>query len=153
MATWDQVAIPILRTIIDDVASTTDYSDAELKTLMVRNAYIMVFEIDFNTQYTVDVINEKITPDPHQNSDTAFINLLIFKSVCTLARAIAKKAAHKSITVKDGQAVYSGRDAANFLKLWADDYCKKYEDMRKQFTMSSNMGTYSKMITGPYNPY
>lgn len=82
-----QIEIPIIvRTLINDLGTPPIYSDQRIEQLIVVAAHYVLMEANLDRNYSVDIINIEITPDPSSPSirDIDFIGLIAMKAACLL---------------------------------------------------------------------
>lgn len=107
MAYW-QVELPIIiRSLINDLENTPIYSDDRIIQLTTVAARYVVTEANFTTQYTIDIINQTIAPDPSDpnSRDIDFVGLLALKAACILDQSTFRtKAALEGIKTALGSA-------------------------------------------------
>ena len=61
---WQDSMVQMLRVVIFDLETTPTYSDSRLEEMLVASAHLVTQDIDFSTNYTVDILSQSITPDP-----------------------------------------------------------------------------------------
>lgn len=94
---WN-VELPIIvRTLINDVSDTPTYSDERLLQVLTVAAKYVQFDVVLDNQYTVDVVNPSISPDPTENNDEIFIGLVCLKAAC-----IADQSTYRTKTAMEG---------------------------------------------------
>lgn len=151
---WDTVMITILRPIINDAIEPYTYSDATLKSLLVTSAFYVVGDIDWSTDYTVDVVAETITPDPSTSNpiDYDFINACVLRAACLIDQAT-----HRTAAESEGVEAYagparlriSGRTKAT-KDLIDVGSCAAYEDLKQQINFGTSMASKAIIVIGPY---
>lgn len=103
-----QIEIPIIvRNLINDFGSTPTYSDDRIQQLAVVAAQYALNDLNFTKKYTIDIINQTITPDPSdpETRDTDFIGFIALKSACMLDQSTFRtKAALEGIRTALGSA-------------------------------------------------
>ena len=146
MACWDDTMVITLRAIINDLGEDPQYSEDQLKQLLVASALIVDMSVDFDTDYVINVPAVTITPDP--SNDKAFVSLVVLKAACFLAMAAQKDAANKGVSVKDGPSNIDGRGRADATAKWSDRVCKDYTTAE----MAAKIGNMAvgQAIVGPY---
>lgn len=140
MSYW-QVEVPIIiRNLINDLESTPTYSDDRIIQLATVAARYVLAEANFTTTYTVDIINQTISPDPSDPSsrDTDFVGLLSLKSACILDQSTFRtKAALEGIRTALGSANLSVQGNLSGYKTILDQGpCALYE----QLVLDHNIG-------------
>lgn len=145
---WQSDVVRIIRVLIDDTDyDNYTYTDQRLENTFVVGAYTMIAEIDFQTEYTVNLASNEITPDP--STDIDFIALGSLKAACLILSSEYKIAANCAVTVKDGVSSISYGPVADHLKNIKDDICGKYEELAQDYEYGNSIGL---AILGPYAP-
>ena len=127
---WVDIAIPVLRVIINDIDADT-YTDARLEQILLAGAYVIVNEIDIASSYTVDMSAETISPDPE--SDVAIMNLLILKTAVIIKNNEAKAAQRLGVTITDGPSTISGKGKLDAIIADAKMLSDKYEKTKLEY--------------------
>lgn len=132
MAYWD-VELPIIvRNLINDTDNNPTYSDDRIKQLIVVCAHYVIQDVNLTTAYSVDTINETISPDPcaTETRDNVFIGFLALKSACLLDQSTFRtKAISEGIKTSLGSASLSvAGNLAGYKTLLDVGPCKVYDD-------------------------
>ena len=105
---WKTEMVRIVRYLINDLSSTPTYDDARLQEAILVNAQLTQQDIDFPQDYTIDVDELVLSPDPTDRTngtrDDAFINLVCLKTACMVDQSELRTAAGQSIAIKDGDS-------------------------------------------------
>ena len=143
---WEDTMVITLRAIIDDLGEDPVYSEDRLKQLLVASAVIVSNVLDFNIDYSIDVRNVTISPDP--STDNSFVSLVVLKAACFLAMAEQKRKAAAGLSFKDGPSNIDGRGAADATAKWTDRVCKDYSAAE----LAARVGNMAvgQAIVGPY---
>jgi hypothetical protein len=144
---WSDTATTVLRTLINDPDSTS-YSDARLQTVLISCAYLISYEITFDTTYTIDVAAETITPDP--STDATFMNFMIMKAACqTDFSTFRTKALMDGISAKCGPAALSViGNLKGFKELLTIGPCAAYQTMKQDYVFGN--GYICQAILSPF---
>jgi hypothetical protein len=138
--------ILILRNLIDDTSSLT-FTDARLQELLFISAYFVNLEVNWNSDYTIDVSAETISPEP---DDPVFVMLAALKAACILANGeLRTKAAISGIRIKDGMGEIETRGVFEGWKAVADIACKAYSDAKFEFELGNYQAV--KAILSPFS--
>lgn len=145
-----QTTIPfIIRGIINDFDTPYTYSDSRLQQIIVVSAQLLNTTIDFQNDYTIDIANTGISPDPVTVLDNTFINLVSLKSACLIINGEYRTAGGNAINIKSGPDSLSTVDRANNklqeLKLGA---CKALEDAIWNYQLGN--AVVGETILSPY---
>tara|TARA_R110000824_G_scaffold16317_5_gene67804 strand:+ start:368 stop:907 length:540 start_codon:yes stop_codon:yes gene_type:complete len=149
-AKWKPEMTTLLRYVINDTDTTTrEFTDERLHSLIVTSAQLTRGVVDFPREYTVDVANSGISPDPTTGDrDNGFINLIILKAACLLATGEFRSASNKGIVIRDGPSSVDARGLVSAKKQMMESTCQKYEEAELEFRLgNSNAG---EAIIGPH---
>lgn len=122
----------LLRVMLLDFDSTK-YTDENLTRVLMVAAFQVSQELDFDNDYSVNIVGVDISPDPTDTDtrDDAFINLTCIKAACIIDRGSAAIAASQAISVRDGSSAIDLRGPLQGkLALLKDGWCKVYEDAK-----------------------
>lgn len=142
MSTYWDIEIPIIvRNLINDLdCDNQSYSDSRIKQLILVAANYVTQDVNLTTKYSIDIINESISPDPCNNAsrDIVFITFLALKSACMLDQSTFRtKAISEGIKTSLGSASLSvAGNLDGYKTLLQIGPCKTYEDS----VMSHNVG-------------
>lgn len=152
--TWRQDGLELLRVMLDDLEETPIYSDSKLSRILVVAAYQLVSEVTFTTEYTVDISQQLITPDPtdsdNETNDETFVNLMCLKAACIISRGAAIKAAGKAVSGSDMNAVKFDLTgvADSTLKLLDKGWCAVYKEALDNYEYGD--GFIGRAVMGPF---
>lgn len=132
--TWQDEAIPTLRILINDLSSTPDYSDERLEQTLVVAAKLIQQECVFANTYSVSIENVSISPDPQDEGDEAFMNMLILKAACVVDHSTFRtKAALEGVKAAMGPAnLQVIGHLAGFRTILEVGTCATYSDLKDQ---------------------
>ena len=153
---WATEMTLIVRSLVDDYddgVAATVYSDDRLENAILISAQLVIFDVEFDKTYTIDVDSCVLTPDPTADAkDNAFINLVSLKTACIILGGEAKAAATGSMKVKDGGrfgvSEIDTSQAYKALQERAKTSCKDYQDARTQYQAGN--GRAGEAIISPY---
>jgi hypothetical protein len=153
---WEDTLVKMLRAEINDLDSTV-YTDARLIQVLAISAYKVLQAVSFYNQYTVNVMNESISPDPVEINDLDFSVFIVAKAACTILSGEAKAAASKAVMIKDGPSVLDNRTASNNLQDSSKTICEAYKEMVEAYNFSGGSGdnasiVMGQFVLGPYSP-
>jgi len=105
---WQDEMTIITRTLINDWNTPYEYSDSRIhQVLTVAGKYVQ-FDVNLDYVYTIDVVNNNISPDPRTNNDDIFISLICLKAACIIDQGTFRtKAALEGIRTALGPAQLS----------------------------------------------
>lgn len=148
-----QNSIPIMvRYLINDTDPTNyTYSDSRVEKAILVSAQFVSLELDFVNSYTVDLVNETISPDPtdSETKDSSFINLLALKTACIIIGSEIKTESANAISIKDGPSAIDLRGVSSTLAMLYKDLCDEYDSSVDLYKFTGNTG---QAVLGPYSP-
>ena len=146
-ATWKTEMTSLLRYVINDVDETSrEFTDERLCSLLVSSAHLTLGVVDFPADYTVDIPNSGISPNP--TNDKSFVNLVVLKASCLLAAGEYRSSTNQAIVVRDGPSSVDPRAMVVAKKQMMDSACSKYEQAELEYRLgNSNAG---EAIIGPH---
>lgn len=127
-----QTEIPIIvRTLINDWSDPPKYSEERLLQVISVAAKYVQFDVVLDHQYTIDVVNPNITPDPTSDRDEIFISLVSLKTACIIDQSTLRtKAALEGIKTALGPASLSIVNSLDGWKMVIDKGpCATYEEL------------------------
>ena len=146
---WKISMVLMLRALIGDLDSSK-YTDSRLRQILAVGAYSLLTDADFSTDYSVDVAQVSITPDPVFNDDADFVVLTVYRSACLLLGSEVKTESGNAISIKDGPSTVDLRGVAGSLMMLYRDVCTKYDDMLNSYQYNNT--SVGQAILGPYSP-
>ena len=154
---WQNEMVIIVRHIIGDLDTANQlFSDSRIEESILVAAQLIHNEMEFNVDYTIEVDNGILTPDPTatpvgpSNKDDDFIALCSLRSGLLLTNSLMRTYALKAFSIRDGASSLDMRGVAAALKLVNDDLTKKYESVKMDY-QTGKLG-FGKSILSPYSP-
>lgn len=136
---WQDSMILMVRYLIGDTAEPYKFSDSKIEQSIVIGGLLAAQDFPFTTQYTFDVGNATIGPDP--SSDYQAVALFTLRAAAMLVLDGYQKAVTSGIRVKDGD---SEVDTTSSFKGWADIVSngpqKSYDTLKKDLMLRRNIG-------------
>jgi hypothetical protein len=128
---WKKEIPIIVRTLINDLSDTPTYSDERILQVISVAAKYVQFDVVLDHQYTINVVNPTITPDPTVDNDSIFISLVSLKTACLIDQSVLRtKAATEGIRASLGPAQLSVAGSLAGIKLIIDaGPCAAYEEL------------------------
>jgi hypothetical protein len=149
---WE-IEIPIIvRSLINDLGATPTYTDERILQLSVVAANYVTKEVNLSRDYSIDIVNIDITPDPSDNTtrDTDFISFIALKAACLLDQSTFRtKATMEGIRTALGSANLSvSGNLSGYKTILDQGPCKLYE----QLTLDHNIGnaTAVRAVLSPF---
>ncbi len=152
---WEVGCVELLRVMINDLEDSPTYSDGRLKRLLVSAAFQVVQAATFAQVFSVDLVEQTITPDPTDEDtiDNHFVELMCLKAACIIDMGKAIKAAGKAVSGMDMKAVsfdLTGvSDAA--IELLKSGYCSSYKEILTDYVYGT--GNLGQVVMGPIRLY
>lgn len=149
--TWQDITIPMLRVLIGDMGETPTYSDDRLIQILLVSAMFVKNEISFSTTYTIDIINETISPDP--STDEVFLTLFVMYAACA-----ADISTYRSKALLDGISARCGPvsmtvngHSRSFKDLLSMGPCATYAAMKTAYLFDGGQaGAFCHAILSPF---
>lgn len=147
---WDIEMTKMLRIMIGD-EDKEEYSDARLKEIVVVGAFQVNSEIDFPTDYNINIVSPSISPDPTVDpSDDDFVYLTVLKSACIIDKGNMRIAAMSAgVEARCGPAVMRTlRRMEGYKTLLEAGYCATYAELKREYQLGN--ATYIRAILSPF---
>lgn len=133
--------ITITRHLINDLDVDTTYSDSRIQEAIVVAGLIVAQEFSFSTEYTFDLINLDIDPDPVSVPDNLAVALFTLKAACIIEMNKYQDAVGNSIRVRDGDTeIDTTTGFRGYKDILDNGPCKTYEKLVKDKTIHQSMG-------------
>lgn len=143
---WQDHTRLIVRQLINDLEGS-QYNDSRIDTAVIVSAQLVSLELDFKNEYSIDVEDKTISPDPL--TDSIFINLVTVKAACIIIGGEVKAQAANAVAIKDGASSIDMRGVTAVLLELYKDLCNRYDTLAYNYGYSGNAG---KSVIGPYSP-
>lgn len=142
---WNDEAILLLRGAIGDFTPPYAYCDERVFDIFMFGARLVVQEITFDPQYTVDLNSSTITPTP--NTDDPLLVLASLKASYIIANSEYKAKANGALMIVDGPSTISLSGVVNAYKERVKQMEKDYRQARLQYMLGNALGC--QIITTP----
>jgi len=143
----------MLRTMLNDPSSTT-YTDSRLDSLLVTSAFFLPIEINFKTDYVIDIGTETVTPEPSTTAldGVDFISLVVLKAACMAdTGSFRTRALIQGVSAKLGPAaLQTGNYGAQLVNLLNLGPCKAYEELKKEYNFSYKGKQVIRALMSPF---
>ena len=148
-----QLEIPIIvRTLINDLSDTPTYSDDRLQQTIVVAATYVQREMNFDHQYSIDLLNLNISPDPTDSSirDDDFLGFVALRSACFLDQSTFRtKAISEGIRSQLGPAsVAVNGNLRGYQMILETGPCGMYDKLKLEYEIGNIK--YVKAVLGPF---
>lgn len=135
-----QLELPILiRSFINDLSENPTYSDERILQLSLVAAQHTILDIEFNNKYTIDIVNQTISPDPTllDDKDVNFIGFVALKSACLLDQSsLRTRAQLEGISTSLGPAKLDVSGGLSGYKIILEQGpCKMYDQLKTQYVI------------------
>jgi len=154
MASWQNTSLIMLRTMLNDAGcGDTKYSNTRLEQLLITAAYFLPIDINFNSDYVVDVEQLSITPDPiGQEDGVDFINFMVLRAACIADEGNFRNAALlQGVQARCGPAVLQTGSYGQYLKeLLTEGPCKTYDDLKNEYNFSYEGKRILRAVMSPF---
>ena len=135
-----QTEIPIIvRALINDFEET--YSDSRIIQLSTVAARYVIMDLNLNQDYTIDVVNNTITPDPCAvaTRDDKFVSFVSLRASCFLDQSTFRtKAATEGIKAGLGPAqVQVSGHLAGYKTVLDVGPCAMYDHLKQQHNIGN----------------
>lgn len=148
-----QLEIPIIvRTLIDDLSDSPNYSDDRLQQTIAVAAKYVQREMNFDNQYSIDLLNLTISPDPTSTTirDDDFIGFVALRSACFLDQSTFRtKAASEGIRTQLGPAsVAVNGNLKGYQMILETGPCAMYDKLKLEYEIGNIK--YVKAVLSPF---
>lgn len=154
---WQNEMTIIVRHIIGDLDSDNyNFSDSRIEESILVAAQLIHNEMEFVVDYSIEVDNGFLSPDPTTTAvgastkDDDFIALCCLRSGLLLTNSLLRTYALKAFSIRDGSSSLDMRGIVSGLKIVNDDLTKKYEAVKMSYE-TGKLGL-GKVILSPYSP-
>lgn len=135
-----QTEIPIIvRSLINDFEET--YSNDRIIQLTTVAAKYVVLDLNLDRDYSIDVVNNLITPDPcdNDNRDDTFVSFVALRASCFLDQSTFRtKAANEGIKTSLGSAsLQVSGNLAGYKTVLDVGPCSIYEHLKQQHNIGN----------------
>ncbi len=139
--------IIMVRTLINDLDSES-YTDERLSQIIAVSAKYV--NKDLERTYIVDILSPDISPDPVDQSDESFINLLVMKTACQIDHGLFRtKASLAGLEARCGPAILkTGGHLDGFKEILAQGPCALYKEMLRDYKYGD--GSLCIAVMGPF---
>jgi len=149
---WDTELVLMVRILINDMATPQSNTDAYIQQVLVAAGVLVDVDIELAEDYTFDVTNSTISPDPVTEGDSIAKALLPLKAACILQTGNFAQAIGQGIRVRDGDSMIdtsvSFRGYRDILEMGP---CASYEKLRWQIQATGASGAQAVgVVLSPY---
>ena len=148
---WQNEMTLIVRHLVNDLNSSSyTFQDDRIQEAILVSAQLMVNELDFEKEYTIEVDGASLSPDPTEGTkDDPFISLVALKCACILTGSELKTKSLSAMSIKDGPSAIDTRGIVQGLNIIYTDLCSKYETAKLQYLATRTVN--GTAILSPYS--
>ncbi len=159
--TWQNTSLIMLRTMLNDAGcDSVRYTPQRLSDLLITAAYFLPLDINFSTDFIVNVEARTITPNPIDQTDgDEFINFLVLRAACLADEGNFRTAAlAQGVSARLGPASLHTSNYGQYLHMLLNEGpCKTYNRLVEIYNMSYEGGKVVRAVLSPfasndYNP-
>ena len=146
-----QIEIPIMvRTLINDLNDQPTYSDERLLQVIAVAAKYVQFDVVLDNEYSVNVVDFSMSPDPTVINDNIFISLVALKSACIIDQsALRTRAALEGIKASLGPAMLSVNGSLDgLISILDKGPCASYDELNSHWDVSQ--ATAIRAVLSPF---
>jgi hypothetical protein len=148
---WDTDLVLMTRVLISDITAPQKYSDEYLQRVLVTAGIIVDAKVTFPYDYTYDISEITISPDPVTSEDSAFMALVPLKSACIITQGEFKQALGQGIKVRDGDsAIDTSVSFRGYRDILEFGPCAAYQRLEWSLLASGGNGLVGKAVFGPF---
>lgn len=154
---WQNELTIITRTLINDLDEPYEYSDARIQQVLTVAGKYVQFDINLDHAYTIDVLNNNISPDPTTDNDSIFISMVCLKAACIIDQGTFRtKAALEGIRTALGPAQLSfGGSLTGWQAIIDHGACGLYDELTSHWDVrnaSAWAAVLSPFVNNRYDP-
>lgn len=145
----------MLRAVINDLDSES-YTDERLEQLIVVAAKFV--NADLESSYVISINGPDITPDPIEQSDDMFVNLLVMRAACLVDSGnLRVRAALAGLQATAGPAMLKvgGENFSAYKAILEMGPCALYRQMLQDYKLGSGAmyhGILSPFVSNTFDP-
>jgi len=150
---WQGQMSTVVRHLVNDVDSSAyTFTPSRIETTILVAAQLMVMNVDFGNDYTINVEANTLSPDPTDTDtkDNPFVALACLRAACIILGSEIRKESGNAISIKDGPSAIDLRGVTSTLIVLYKDLCDKYEHALLEYRAGNSVAGQS--ILGPYSP-
>ena len=152
MSAWEDELTLMVRILANDTSAIPRNTDAYIQQVIVTAGILVDADIDFIVNYTFDVTDTFISPDPIAMLDQTFRALVPLKAACIIQTGDFQDAIGQGIKVRDGDsAIDTSVKFRGFKDILTLGVCKSYELLKWQIQATgSTTGKIGGVALSPY---
>ena len=135
----------MLRVLLNDTASVT-YTDAVLNQLITVAGATINSECPQDTDYTFDLTNSTISPDP---TDDSFIVLVAHKAAIMILEADLRTKSSQGIKIVDGPSTIDLTSIVDNMTAALELLMAQYEKMKRDIALNNGGAGFGHVVVTP----
>jgi hypothetical protein len=152
---WQNTSLIMLRTMLNDAGcdGNNTYTTQRLEDLLITSAYFLPIDINFKSDYVVDVGAYSITPNPiDQDDGKEFISFMVLKAACLADEGAFRNAALlQGVSARLGPAsLQTGAYGAQLAVLLNEGPCKSFEELKKAYNFGYKGAQIIRAVMSPF---
>ena len=152
--TWQNTSLIMLRTMLNDAGcDDVRYPPQRLSDLLITGAYFLPLDINFSTDFGVDVEARTITPNPIDQTDgDEFINFMVLRAACLADEGNFRTAAlAQGVSARLGPASLQTSNYGQYLHmLLKEGPCRTYERLVEIYNVSYEGSKVIRAVLSPF---
>lgn len=147
---WTQEIPAIVRILINDMENPPKYTDERLLQIITVAGKYVQFDVNLDHNYTIDVVNLNISPDPTDDNDSIFISLISLKAACLVDQSTLRtRAALEGIRASLGPANLSVAGSLAGIKMIIEEGpCATYDELTSHWDVKE--ATAIRAVLSPF---
>jgi len=155
---WQSDIINLVRVLINDLSDNPSYNDDRLTQVITVAARYVQFDVQLETEYNIDSINNIITPDPTANNDEIFLCLVSLKAACIIDQSnFRTRAALEGVRAGLGPAQLAiSNHLSGFKEIIQHGPCQLYTDLSEHWDIqqaTSVAAILSPFVGNKFDPF
>lgn len=148
---WTSDLVWMTRVLINDLTTPYKNDDANLQRIIVCAATIVCQDVELDYDYTLDITNLTISPDPTDVQDGIFIALVPLKAAAIINAGQYMTAISQGIKVRDGDSqIDTTGSFSGYKDILTLGPAKSYETLSWQIAAGRSAAIVAKAVLGPY---
>jgi hypothetical protein len=152
--TWQNTSLIMLRTMLNDAGcDAVRYPPQRLSDLLITAAYFLPLDLNFSTDFIVNVESRAITPNPiDQDDGDEFINFLVLRAACLADEGNFRTAAlAQGISARLGPAALTTSNYGQYLHMLLEEGpCKTYNRLVEVYNVSYEGSKVIRAVLSPF---
>jgi len=132
---------------------TNTYSTQRLEDLLITSAYFLPIDINFSSDYVIDVSAYTVTPDPVDQADGKdFISFMVLKAACMADEGAFRNAALlQGVSARLGPtSIQTSSYGVQLSLLLNEGPCKSFEELKKAYNFSYEGKKIIRAVMSPF---